>query len=117
MRAQLMERIAILRNADMISAFVAGFCQETVDYLLQTKPDAEEERLAMLITHLAMGTQRLVDHKDENPIDQGILEAIKKEPQFPEAELLAETIIDRSGIPFSQTETDFLIIHLCNLLS
>lgn len=117
MRAELMERIQILKGADMITAAVADFCEQTVDYILDLKPDADAERFGMLITHLAMGTQRLVSGQEEHPVDPEILSAVRQEAQFIEAETMAEAIIGMSGITFTATEADFLKIHLCNLLS
>lgn len=117
MKAQLIERIKILKGADMITPSVAEFCFKAVDYILEAKPDADEERFGMLITHLAMGAQRLVAQMEENPVDENILAAVKQEPVFAEAERMAEAIISMGGFVFSKTESDFLKIHLCNLLS
>jgi len=117
MKEQLIERIKILEGADMITSPVAEFCLKAVEYILEVKPDADEERFGMLITHLAMGTQRLAAQTEELPINDDILSAVKQEPVFTEAERMAEEIISMSGIAFSKTEADFLKIHLCNLLS
>jgi len=117
MKEQLIERINILEGAGMIIPEVADFCLKAVDYILEAKPDADEEDFGMLITHLAMGTQRLIERKEENPVDENILAAIQLEPVFEEAERMAKVIIKMSGLIFSKTESDFLKIHLCNLLS
>lgn len=117
MRSHMNLRIQILEGADMIDASVAAFCRKAVEVILEAKPDADEERFGMLITHLAMGAQRLLNQQEEHPVDAGILESVKQEPGFAKAEQLAETLISMGGIPFSQTESDFLKIHLCNLLS
>lgn len=117
MRAQVFERIQILLSADLIDPEVADFCRRAVDIILGVKPDADEERFEMLITHLAMGTQRVLNKQEEHPVDAGILDAVKKGPAYEEAEKLAEALIAISGISFSQTESDFLKIHLCNVIS
>ena len=117
MKEQLIERIQILKGADMITLSVAEFCVKVVDYILEAKPDADGERFGMLITHLAMGTQRLIAQTEANPVDENILATVKREHVFAEAERMAEAIISMSGIFFSKTESDFLKIHLCNLLS
>ena len=117
MKEQLIERIQILKGADMITLSVAEFCVKAVDYILEAKPDADGERFGMLITHLAMGTQRLIAQTEANPVDENILATVKQERVFAEAERMAEAIISMSGIVFSKTESDFLKIHLCNLLS
>lgn len=117
MKEQLMERIQILRGAGMITEAVAEFCQKAANYILEEKPKADEERFGMLITHLAMGTQRLINGEEEMPVDSAVLAAVRKEPQFAKAEEMAAGIISMSGIAFSETESDFLKIHLCNLLT
>lgn len=117
MKEQLLERIQILLQAEMIDKTVAEFCENTIDYILEVKPDADEEKMGMLITHLAMGTQRLIKNQEEAPVDNIVLESVKQEPCFSKAERLADFIMGKSPIYFNKTESDFLKIHLCNLIA
>lgn len=117
MREQQMERIRILLEADIIDSDVAGFCQKAVDVVLEIRPDADEERFGMMVTHLAMGMQRLLNEQEEKAVSIDIFETVRKESCFADAEKLAEMLIQMSGMFFSQTEADFLKIHLCNVLS
>ncbi|WP_312425890.1 PRD domain-containing protein [Lacrimispora sp.] len=117
MKEQLLERIQILLRAEMIDKIVAEFCENVTDYILDAKPDADEEKLGMLITHLAMGIQRLIKNQEEAPVDNIVLDSVKQEPCFSEAEKLADFIILKCPVHFNKTESDFLKIHLCNLMA
>lgn len=117
MKEQLLERIQILLRAEMIDKTVAEFCEDVIDDILKVRPDVDEEKLGMLITHLAMGTQRLIKNQEEAPVDNIVLESVKQEPCFSEAERLADFIIQKCPVHFNKTESDFLKIHLCNLMA
>ena len=117
MKEQLLERIGILLQAEMIDKTVAEFCENAIDSILEFNPSADEEKFGMLITHLAMGTQRLIKNHEEAPVDHAVLDGVKQEPCFLEAARLADFIIQKSPIPFTKTESDFLKIHLCNLMT
>lgn len=122
MKEQMYGRIKILREAGLIKEEVADICRNVVDMALKEKPDVDEDKLAMLVTHLAMGTQRVINGEEENPLQEGILEAIQSEPGYEKGCMLTEKLL---GIihekiiisEFPQTEKDYLKLHLCNLFS
>ncbi len=116
-REDAYERIRILHEAGLVSKKVAEFCHDTINMVLEERPDADEEKFAMFVTHLAMGTQRVIDKKEENPLQPEVIEALKEESSYEKSCLFAERILGTIDVKFPQTERDYLIVHLCNLFS
>lgn len=116
MKKELYERVGILEDNGMISQKVACYSREIVDLILSQIREVSQEKLEVLITHLAMAGKRAEEGIEENPIDGAILEAMKSETVYPEAIELRDKILSRTNIVFPETERDFLSVHLCNLL-
>lgn len=110
-------RVAILEDNQVISAYVASYTREMIDMILSRKPDIAQDKAEMFFTHLSMAGKRTEEGTEENPIDEMILEAVKHEPVYPEAVKLRDEMVARASLPFTETEKDFLSVHLCNLLT
>ncbi|MEG1848699.1 MAG: PRD domain-containing protein [Lachnospiraceae bacterium] len=117
MQKELYERIGILEKNEIISVKVADYARKIVDYILSRCPGVSQDKMEMFITHLAMAGKRAEERTEENPIDEGILEAVKMEAVFPEAVEIRDRILSMTDIVFQETEKDFLSVHLCNFLS
>ena len=70
---------------------------------------------AMFITHLAMAGQRILEGKEEKPLDGQILESVKQEPAYSKALDFLTYMLNQTDLEFPDTEKDFLTVHLCNL--
>ncbi|CUX67274.1 PRD domain protein [Clostridium sp. C105KSO15] len=117
LRDILNQRLDILEENHVICKKVADYSRNIVDRILEEKPDAEENKAAMFITHLAMAGQRVLDGVVEHPLDNTLLDGIKKEPVYQRAEVLKEELLKETDIQFPEAERNFLTVHLCNLLS
>ena len=117
LQKELHERLDILEKGGLIASDVGHYCQQVVEMLLQEKPDIDDEKAAIFITHLAMATQRTKDGKEENPMDAVIVEQIKQEASYPQAKGFAEKMFALKSVSYSQVEKDYLIVHLCNLFT
>ncbi|MFT4006889.1 MAG: PRD domain-containing protein [Lacrimispora sp.] len=113
----LNQRLDILEKNHVICKKVADYSRKAVVRILEEKPDAEEDKAAMFITHLAMAGQRILDGVVEHPLDNTLLDGIKKEPVYQRAVTLKEELLKETEIQFPEAERDFLTVHLCNLLS
>lgn len=113
----LNQRLDILEENHVICKKVADYSRKAVERILEENPDAEEDRAAMFITHLAMAGQRVLDGVVEHPLDNTLLDGIKQEPIYQRAEALKEELLKETDIQFPEAERDFLTVHLCNLLS
>ena len=114
---KLMERLKIFEESGMISSRVSAFCMDAAEIILKEKEDVDQEKLSMLITHLAMAGDRMekADEK-EMEISPEILAEIKRELVYPRALRISQQILKGTELKFTQTEADFLTVHLCNVL-
>lgn len=117
LREELYERLEILEGGGLTSEGATRYCGQVIEILLSEKADVDEEKIAVFITHLAMAAQRALNGQEETPIDQNVLEEVKMEIIYPKAAAFADEMLAIGIVAFSQTEKDFLIVHLCNLFS
>lgn len=117
MREKLYDRIAILEQNGVISAKAATYSRHVVDLILAENKDVPQDKLEMFITHFALAVRREEKREAVEPMDKALLESIRNETVFVKAKQLQECILTETGIKFSKAELEFLILHLCNLLS
>ena len=114
---ELMERLKILEESGMISSRVSAFCMDAAEIILGEKEDADGEKLSMLITHLALAGDRMEKEDDrEMEISPEVLEGVRQEAVYPRALCVSQQILKGTALKFTQTEADFLTVHLCNIL-
>ena len=111
----LNQRLEILLNSGVISQRISDYCKTAVKMLIKQKPEADGDRAAMFITHLAMAGQRILEGKEEKPLDGQILESVKQEPAYSRALDFLTYMLNQTDLEFPDTEKDFLTVHLCNL--
>ena len=111
----LNQRLEILLNSGVISQRISDYCKTAVKLLIKQKPEADGDRAAMFITHLAMAGQRILEGKEEKPLDGQILESVKQEPAYSKALDFLTYMLNQTDLEFPDTEKDFLTVHLCNL--
>ena len=111
----LNQRLEILLNSGVISQRLSDYCKTAVKLLIKQKPEADGDRAAMFITHLAMAGQRILEGKEEKPLDGQILESVKQEPAYSRALDFLTYMLNQTDLEFPDTEKDFLTVHLCNL--
>ena len=111
----LNQRLEILLNSGVISQRISDYCKTAVKLLIKQKPEADGDRAAMFITHLAMAGQRILEGKEEKPLDGQILESVKQEPAYSRALDFLTYMLNQTDLEFPDTEKDFLSFHLCNL--
>ena len=111
----LNQRLEILLNSGVISQRISDYCKTAVKLLIKQKPEADGDRAAMFITHLAMAGQRILEGKEEKPLDGQILESVKQEPAYSRALDFLTYMLNQTDLEFPDTEKEFLTDHLCNL--
>lgn len=114
---ELNERLEILYSANMIEEKVVKFCQKVIEILFEERESYPKESLEIFVTHLAIATQRIIRNEAEADIDEAILNSLKKEEIFHEAERMLNKITSEIDIEFPSSEKNLLLIHLCNICS
>lgn len=116
-REELWSRLAILEESGLISSRAVSFCRQAMEQLLEKRPEMEDEKAGMFLTHLAMASQRALEGREEEPLGEEVLCGIIREAIYPEAKETASALLSGTDIPFSKTEQDYLVVHLCNLFT
>ena len=111
----LNQRLEILLSSGVITQSISDYSKTVVKLLINQKPEADSDRAAMFITHLAMAGQRILEGKEEKPLDGQILETVKQEPVYGSALDFLTYMLNQTDLEFPDTEKDFLTVHLCNL--
>lgn len=115
--AEVKERLKIMEDAGMISCGVSEFCMMAAGLILAEHPGADSDKLNMLITHLALAGERMKKgDTGEMQISQEVLDTVKEERVYPQACGISRKILECTTLKFTQAETDFLTVHLCNIL-
>ena len=111
----LNQRLEILLSSGVITQSISDYSKTVVKLLINQKPEADSDRADMFITHLAMAGQRILEGKEEKPLDGQILETVKQEPVYGSALDFLTYMLNQTDLEFPDTEKDFLTVHLCNL--
>ena len=101
----LNQRLEILLSSGVITQSISDYSKTVVKLLINQKPEADSDRAAMFITHLAMAGQRILEGKEEKPL----------EPVYGSALDFLTYMLNQTDLEFPDTEKDFLTVHLCNL--
>ena len=112
----LNQRLEILLSSGVITQRISDYSKTVVKLLINQKPEADCGKAAMFITHLAMAGQRILEGKEEKPLDGQILETVKQEPVYGSALDFLTNMLNQTDLEFPDTEKNFLTVHLCNLL-
>ncbi|MCI6659589.1 PRD domain-containing protein [Peptoniphilaceae bacterium SGI.137] len=110
----LKQRIEILRSASMIDDIVAEYVNAVIDQFLPQQ--YEESKMEMFTTHLAMATQRALNHGEVEMMDDGIWKDVQMAKTFLEAKEVLRGLKENAPVEIPESEDRFLLMHLCNLL-
>lgn len=113
----LYQRLEILEKSGLISRQAAAQTERILKLLLSRGQKMELEKLEIFTTHIAMALQRILNGQYETPLDRDVLEGLKEEKAYAEAEIFAGKIKETVEIELPDVEAEYLIVHLCNLFS
>lgn len=74
----LYERLDILEQAGLITPFVSEQAKKIVELITECGSPMDEEKMAMFTTHIAMAIQRILNGDVENPLEEAVLEELRK---------------------------------------
>lgn len=111
----LYQRIEILESGGLISAQASAWTKSILNLLFERNRKIELEKLEIFTTHLAMALQRILNRQYEAPLDRSVLEELKEEEVYREAEVFARKIQETVEMEIPKAEIEYFIVHLCNL--
>ena len=104
----LNQRLEILLSSGVITQRISDYSKTVVKLLINQKPEADSDRAAMFITHLAMAGQRILEGKEEKPLDGQILETVKQEPVYGSALDFLTNMLNQTDLEFPETKNQGL---------
>ena len=116
MKEQIMKRIKILENNRVISHNVGNNTIKVLDEVIASLKDLDEEKISMFITHFAMASQRTENGNIEQSMDREVWKTVKVDETYNMAERLLQHLLKDLDIKFPDSEKEFLLLHLCNVL-
>lgn len=114
---ELRMRIEILVQGNVISKKTGELACECAEYLDEIFPRADEEKVAATVTHLAMAVQRIIEGGQAAELDENIWNEVKADSRFAVAENICNKIRELSFVEYPISEQQYLIMHICNMLS
>ena len=116
MKEQIMKRIKIWENNHVISHNVGNNTIKVLDEVIASLNDLDEEKISMFITHFAMAAQRTETGNIEQSMDKEVWETVKVDESYSMAERFLQQLLKDLNIKFPDSEKEFLLLHLCNVL-
>lgn len=107
------DRLKILYDANVISFEAADYSNIVLEYL--KKQGYSEEKTEVLITHIAMATQRVIDKSEVMPFNDEIWQQIIENENYNRAIETFNKIKESCPVVYPIDEERFIIMHLCNV--
>lgn len=113
---ELMERLTLLREGDVITAEAARVTREAFEHLVKLTGNAELAESEMLFTHLASALTRLERREVIAGPPAEILAEIMDNPYKMDAEKEIKFIEKRAGATLPEEEHQYLHLHYAMVL-
>ena len=110
-----MERIDILFDNNVISKEVYDLVNQTIAMLVNDYK-VEEVNMEMMVTHLALASERVLKNDIVEEMDDAMYAAILAEEAHAEAKAVVKKIQAFSTFEFPYSEQQFLELHIVNIL-
>ncbi|QIK70409.1 PRD domain-containing protein [Erysipelothrix sp. HDW6C] len=109
------ERLKVLRENNIIDQDVHDYCLNVYEGIIK-REGLDSSAAEVLLTHLAMATQRIRNDDVVNAMDDFILDEIKMFADFERVQVLTTEILTDGVVEFPDSEMQFIWLHLSNVL-
>lgn len=116
-KGYIFERLEILEKSGLITRQAVVQTEKMLELLEAKGRDPDPEKLVMFTTHMAMALGRIGNGQQEEPMDRAVLEDIKEESAYAEAQAFMEELKKIMDTELPESEEEYMIVHLCNLFS
>lgn len=113
----LKQRIQILQMGGVIGEDVAQFMNQVIDMMAADYPQITMDPATMFTTHLAMALERIKKGEIVDALDDEIYAEVTGCPEYPMALEFREKMLSFCPITFPESETQFITMHICNMLA
>ena len=112
----LIERLDILLEANIISATVREKSEAVIDKFIAISNVFDQEKMEVFCVHLAIMLSRVEKDECEAGVDENIVAEIKQNANYVEASKILDEVKDLIQVKIPDGEEILLLIHICNLL-
>lgn len=112
----LKQRIQILTDSGVIGTDTSEFLIKVIDLMAAEYPQIDTDHAAMFTTHLAMSVERIKKGEIVDMMDDLCWQQIAETPEFPMAQAFRDKVLPMSPIPFPESESRFILLHICSML-
>lgn len=110
------EKLEILETTQVISEIAKNYSLRILDMLKKDGFD-DEEANDMFLTHLAIASERILKQEKVGKLMNDIWTQIVDLPIYPDSVAYCERICANAPHPFSEDEKQYLIMHICRLIT
>lgn len=110
-----MERVDILFDNNVIGREVYDLVNKTIE-MLKADYNIEEVNMEMMITHLALASERVLKNDIVEEMDASMYSAIEAEAAHNEAKEVVKKISGFASFEYPHSEQQFLELHIVNIL-
>jgi len=109
-------RIEILLGGGVISRTTADYALTSARILAHLHPEADAERAAGFITHLALAAERVLRQNAVEPMTREAWQQVKNSPEYVAALRLWDKLEEISPVSFPASEREYLFLYMCMML-
>ncbi len=110
------ERIKVLIDGKVITSDIGRYVCSVIELLDVYGIKTDKEITNMMLTHLAMATQRILEGRETEMLDNSIWKEIEEDTCYGKAKELLEKIEELSFLTYPEGERRYLMMHICNML-
>lgn len=110
-----MDRLNILLEGNIITKSTYQLALIVQEYMV-CKYHVSPSSLEMMITHLAMATQRILKNEIVGAMDEEIVQSIFMDDMYEEANVIMKKISEIANMEYPQSEEMYMLLHICNTL-
>ncbi len=112
----LKQRIQIMQNGGVIGEDTAQFMNGVIDMMAADYPNIDMDHATMFTTHLAMALERIKKGEIVDMMDEECWQQIAETPEFADAEAFRNKMLSFCPIDFPESESKFILLHICSML-
>lgn len=111
------KKMEVLNQSDIISKEIYDYALVIIETLKTQSFDITSDKAQVFMTHLAMATARQQKGESMNKMEQFILDDLMSQPQFEDAQIISDAMLENAPVAFTAAEKDYVYLHMCNLLA
>jgi transcriptional regulatory protein LevR len=109
-----MDRLKLLLDTNVIRSDTYSKAKE-IESIIVSKY-GNSEKVIMLITHYAMALERYTNGETIEPFDNMTIDKLKCNDKYNEAMHEIEYLYNKTGVKLSDTEEQYILLHLMNVI-